>query len=561
MDKHAVIFAVAIVIAATASAAPDALASSPAAESCVAEIGPDSVDLLQVATASAKWPHPGCGTFVRTCYTALGLNSTEVERHTRYMLSANWTSWRAGFGDCCFRSGYRKSLCEAIGAELFSLPNAKQLGLDGGDLVRDAPEPYLGDFCDLAGTLVHLDSKLATLNDAEGLDLATVLLGGLATSHRRLLQRAWAKASIGAGAGHLKRLGMDWEDERQLLGCTTYDSCDATPSEDACNQVPGMGKCCHWVMVPMPTPGVHTEKCKAKEEGDVCEEVGDDQGLCTDLNCTWDDICIASFPASAHVAVLAHDSGAVVEVAIEDLVQGQRLVSPEVPAMDLGVAEHMADAHAQDVGSNSWLLDFVEISHERMHPGRPLLITAEHLLFRSPGPSIGHVDGASGVTPVDAAFGLVPAGNVRVGDFVLALLAPVPSAPQVPGEPMSSTAGSKPGVAQKETWERSRVTGVRRVRARGAFSPLTTSGRLVVEGVAVSSYSVATEAGRRAWSSSLFVRRHFQAFHHLLLLPTRLAHRFGWDIAALHDPAVARRWSSVADIFLAGGSRLAKLFG
>jgi len=120
----------------------------------------------------------------------------------------------------------------------------------------------------------------------------------------------------------------------------------------------------------------------------------------------------------------------------------------------------MIDMHSFEKGHANKIMEFVEISHELMNLERPLVMTGNHLLFVQRHDESG-----------EQSFVLERADAVQPGDAVLSL------------DP-----------ASKQT-RVSKVTGKRWVKARGVFAPQTTSGRLFVEGVAVSCLPLRTVFG------------------------------------------------------------------
>lgn len=66
------------------------------------------------------------------------------------------------------------------------------------------------------------------------------------------------------------------------------------------------------------------------------------------------------------------------------------------------------------------------------------------------------------------------------------------------------------------------IVQIRCVVARGALSPVTWSGRLLVDGVAVSSYAVHPGGMARAYEASPALQRHFEAVMHVVTLPFKL---------------------------------------
>lgn len=181
------------------------------------------------------------------------------------------------------------------------------------------------------------------------------------------------------------------------------------------------------------------------------------------------DTC-GCFPGTAEVrlqdgsskAVSALQQGDMVETFLED---GSVSYSPFV-----------LDFHT----ANKVMAEFVEISTST---GKPLRATPNHLVYTASG-------------------NFVRAAEVKVGDELLAF-----------------EAGSKVGKAAK-------VVDVRRVQDESIFSPLTDSGKLVVEGYAVSSYSLRSgemSAMRAALGQSVDVH----AVSHAMEQPVLALYRSG----------------------------------
>merc|ERR1712224_779766 len=122
-------------------------------------------------------------------------------------------------------------------------------------------------------------------------------------------------------------------------------------------------------------------------------------------NCSWYvslGVCDTCFPGSAHVSTY---NG---EVSISNLRRGDRLLSPVLETSELETASHMADAHDPDPKHETQVAEFLEITHELMPPGRPLMITKDHFIYKA---SKGETD-----TPV-----MVPAADVGTGDYIFAM--------------------------------------------------------------------------------------------------------------------------------------------
>jgi hypothetical protein len=87
----------------------------------------------------------------------------------------------------------------------------------------------------------------------------------------------------------------------------------------------------------------------------------------------------------------------------------------------------------------------------------------------------------------------------------------------------------------------SKVTSVRWVKAKGMYAPITTSGRLFVEGVAVSSMALSRRIWQDAWDLGSHSHKLRSLWSERLLLwslfPSRFLYESGMNFEWLHKPA------------------------
>lgn len=620
--------------------------------------------------------HQGCRNLIERC----GGNGAHGSLQAWY--TANWEAWQIGFTECCDLAGYDDGLCTSLNATLFDFSKvsaAKKRGFHKSDLVYKAPEPYLTDFCQEAGSILQLHFSHTPFLDGETAAMprskttsrpptpaALVQVGAQVhngvvyflkcgaptanvtcewrmkgtpdwspfSSPATWTQGFWVchwnrgnfnfhirmggditdeETAVAAGppscqsdaalagarepaalftqdlarAGHLRedrasgltntsvvrdravsaKLQMGSSGGAAAIAGELFrlsaqgglraarhrlDRCEADAAcEESIRTVQrylrtvvgeewafmkyAAAQDCMNRAFPMNCPRDqqslwgHETKGPAYTDELTCKQRYKNVGsvfFCARWNytCQWDpsdNKCVVStfdcFPSSAQVS-LARGG----EVSVSRLERGDRLLSPDVDAKGLLHADFMADAHMRDPGHEDAELEFVELTHELMKPARPLLITPRHFLF------------AAGT---DGDWAFVPAARLREGDRLLAMAA--------------NTTELAP----------SRVTAVRRVRARGAWSPLTTSGRLLVEGVAVSSYALRAGSQEALWESSPASRARSEALWHLGLLPTRILYWVGLDFGLLHNPRVSRFFMDVVDWLVASVSRLTAHLG
>jgi len=155
------------------------------------------------------------------------------------------------------------------------------------------------------------------------------------------------------------------------------------------------------------------------------------------------------FPATAQVRLQDGTTKTLEEVGPSDLVE------TTVDFQERGYERWLFDFHGS-MGARQAVVveDFVEFVHESEPP---LRITPNHFLY----------------VLRDGEPTLVLASSVVVGDVLL----------------VTTDAGVKP----------STISGLRMVKDRGIYAPLTFSGRLAVNGVVVSSYAASSSTMAKAW--------------------------------------------------------------
>jgi hypothetical protein len=174
----------------------------------------------------------------------------------------------------------------------------------------------------------------------------------------------------------------------------------------------------------------------------------------------------------------------------EDSMARSQARSQDIPN-DAKFCKFIYEPHQDDVEAASLVdADFIEVHHEVGHT--PLRLTPDHLLFVS--------------RQTNPIRGPIPAAALVVGDCVHALAA--------------STTQSVPCL--------SKVTDIKVVRDKGIVGAFTSSGRLFVEGVAVSSYTttegVESVVGQRPW-----LRSPYETLAHACVFPLRLLSYTQWS--------------------------------
>eukprot|EP00931_Biecheleriopsis_adriatica_P083866 TRINITY_DN5754_c0_g3_i1.p1 TRINITY_DN5754_c0_g3~~TRINITY_DN5754_c0_g3_i1.p1 ORF type:complete len:532 (-),score=86.59 TRINITY_DN5754_c0_g3_i1:213-1808(-) len=455
-----------------------------------------------------KDSHKGCNTMVDACATQTS--------DPALWFKSNWTAWKIGFGICCM-SKYNPLLCDELDTTLF---NFTDRNFSGGRLVKNTPDPQLEDFCTEADGLLTAHFGHETL-DGDEVPAPSLLqrITSTATSSTILkkavlnvgktagLKALFAKSSLHTRAQHA---------QNHISQCQEDTNCWAEVSSVQPWLLQLYERAKNIMEKPVCTKDIHDQAMahcgKYNNDKDQCvQQCAGGLGCCSWHSahskcwpyCTVDKsdegMC---FPAGSRVALASTD------VPVEELRRGAEVRSPEFGS-DAGTstAEFMIDNHAFEEGHATTITDFVKISHEFMRFGRPLMMTGDHLLFvQRPGED--H----------KPSWQLERADAVHEGDVVLSLDA--------------VTNRTRP----------STITGVDRVKARGAFAPLTTSGRLFVEGVAVSSLALSEESWRKAWDLASPEARTIWAERLLLtsILPSRILNYFGLEFDWLHKPQQAQ---------------------
>lgn len=186
-------------------------------------------------------------------------------------------------------------------------------------------------------------------------------------------------------------------------------------------------------------------------------------------------------------AALVQLPGAAQERPLSELRDGDLLASFGVDGGTVGSAEYMGDFHAGRDPTGA--VEYLKIAHECQQQDRPLLITANHLVYKArPAPAKGE---------------FVPAGDLRIGDALFALNC------SEDGEAGSSA-----------------VLGISKVLVTGFAAPISSNGQLWVEQVLVSSYALLSDRHLDLWKRGpALIRENVQEICHALALPIRVAHR------------------------------------
>jgi hypothetical protein len=282
----------------------------------------------------------------------------------------------------------------------------------------------------------------------------------------------------------------------------------------------------HWVC----TEG---KKCAEKYPANCAQVLSDIEAMPCKEIALWNKATFGGkcFPASALVTLSTGELEA-----IGNLRPGDRVSAPYLGGNgDAGLHssqasrgffadDFLAEMHERYPGHDNALLDFVEISHEHMQPGRPLRLTSAHLLpaWRRQdldSPLIPHSSLGSASSKLAA---LSPAGVLRIGDTLLAA---------VQGDLLPSN-----------------ITKIATVKSRGQFAPLTASGALLVEGVAVSSYALTRDDHEKVWDESPWLRAHVGQVWTLLAFPCRVLHFMGLPFMWMHEPIVHDMINNVLDV-------------
>eukprot|EP00928_Gymnodinium_smaydae_P089836 TRINITY_DN7372_c0_g4_i2.p1 TRINITY_DN7372_c0_g4~~TRINITY_DN7372_c0_g4_i2.p1 ORF type:complete len:747 (-),score=56.30 TRINITY_DN7372_c0_g4_i2:81-2321(-) len=214
----------------------------------------------------------------------------------------------------------------------------------------------------------------------------------------------------------------------------------------------------------------------------------------------------ACFPPNAGV-LLAPAYGAVdaAETSIQSLLPGDGLLGS-----DGELNTYLLDFHGGVAERKTLMTTYLRIEHDLQKPGRPLLVTANHLVF---------------VTHAEQKTKSMPAGEIRPGEH--ALLVSGTSRELMPSVVRSVEAVSLPGFA----------------------APLTSSGQLFVEHVLVSSYALLSEAQFTLWQKGpTMFRDETQRICHMVAFPFRFAHAFG--LGALYLDIVSMTFDRLSALLL-----------
>eukprot|EP00928_Gymnodinium_smaydae_P076283 TRINITY_DN5927_c0_g1_i9.p1 TRINITY_DN5927_c0_g1~~TRINITY_DN5927_c0_g1_i9.p1 ORF type:complete len:333 (-),score=31.42 TRINITY_DN5927_c0_g1_i9:168-1100(-) len=210
------------------------------------------------------------------------------------------------------------------------------------------------------------------------------------------------------------------------------------------------------------------------------------------------------FPPTALVRVadpLALSSIEDAERPLADLRTGERLLSETGHSNTF-----VLDFHESVPDRKTSLTKYLRIEHALQKHGRPLLVTANHLVFV--------------VTGAQQAAQAMPASEIRPGHVVLVF---------------SSDASRDSGKLIE-----SHVTSVGSVVLRGFAAPLSTSGTLFVEDVLVSSYALLSDAQLALWQRGpAILRENTHSICHMLAWPFRWAHALGWGSGYLSALSVS----------------------
>lgn len=425
----------------------------------------ESLQLLQThgQIVQAPWlsqqQNEGCATVVVACSGDVGDAKWQA---------MNWIDVEWEFHRCC-TSQYPSRLCEDLASEVWS-----QLPEDA--LVATTTSSITNQFCGEIGSFFSSHLMQQSLKTASAVGLVQFARGrsGGRNTFRQKVAECKANASCAS---------------RAAVFFQNYEKDD-----DGCEgELKGMAnEECGWIDSQW--------RCSPDEWRRV--EVGCDAGMATSIttengytakgsfHCLWDEArcegygnrycCHRNldhwyhtdcFPGSAKVML---SNGA--EIAVTEL-QPKQLLSSGAAGK---ATEFIINSHEFDPGFDSQQMSFLSFLHERMPEGRPLLITAKHMLQVQPS-CVG-------------AFLMATADNVQPDDCLQAVCS-------------SGMCSSK-------------VQQIQTKMSIGRYSPITSSGTLIVEGVAVSSYT-------RTGDGML---EGMQIWQHLQKLHLRLAHTFNLDL-------------------------------
>mmetsp|Transcript_118495 Transcript_118495/g.209444 ORF Transcript_118495/g.209444 Transcript_118495/m.209444 type:complete len:517 (-) Transcript_118495:238-1788(-) len=444
----------------------------------------------------------GCASFINKC------SPEKSDRHL--WVSGTFKEWEFGFDECCEQAGHGADTCHGISSELFdflspSSPSRKQMGMT---VVARAPHSMLCKFCEELGELVSLHfSHLAVAKT-----LVKEQVAMLSLKFKEVL----TMTEEGSGNASAFRVAA------KVQACRADADCRAQVSQVVFDRLQGQQDPRNWQYCPE-----GSLECFRAENSHNCRILSS----CNAGGCKWckqwdeyEQRCVPKSMMCSFAGVSKVWAADGFPVNISSLKPGDLLISPGTSAQH---TTHMIDAHAFDAGHDTDYIEFLSISHTMMEPGRPLLITANHLLFSSR-------DGDSWM--------LSRALDLHVGNYVQVLKH------EAPGE----------GDAEI-TFIPSKVIHVGQQFLRGYYSPLTTTGRLVVDGVAVSSYALTGASQNHIFETSSWARGNVEFLWHTALAPTRLWYSTGLPMQWLHDrnfAPVARSAFAAVDTICSGFAKL-----
>eukprot|EP00928_Gymnodinium_smaydae_P073849 TRINITY_DN5696_c0_g2_i4.p1 TRINITY_DN5696_c0_g2~~TRINITY_DN5696_c0_g2_i4.p1 ORF type:complete len:527 (-),score=58.28 TRINITY_DN5696_c0_g2_i4:52-1590(-) len=199
----------------------------------------------------------------------------------------------------------------------------------------------------------------------------------------------------------------------------------------------------------------------------------------------------ACFPPSAKVQVDPRRGSLGIERPLSELSPGDKLLGQHDE-----LNTYLLDFHADANGREFMPTSYLRIEHELQKTGRPLIITANHLVVAS--------------TRTDGRQVSVPAGLLHPEKH--ALLVSV----SVDGERGAKVVPSL-------------IKSVDTVVLPGFAAPLSSSGTLFVEGVLVSSFALLSDKQLALWQRGpSFVREHIQLICHIVAMPFRWASAAGY---------------------------------
>jgi len=250
-------------------------------------------------------------------------------------------------------------------------------------------------------------------------------------------------------------------DDRQCAGqlICLFNKCSEKAGEgDAC----GKNSDCDRVANLYCNSGVCTKKGDG-DLGDTCQDTNLDCAnpfVCSDGRCDrpwWWSLFPFCFSGNSIVEVQDRGRISMNALKIGDLV----LTSNGTFAKVYSFGHYQQKAETE----------FLQIQASSVYQNQALEITKDHLLYVCNG---------------NRNFQIVPAGTVKVGDFLIT-----------------------------ESGEATPITSIRKVQRRGAYAPLTTNGNIVVNGVLASNYV------SRAWLQGYLSGQTLHWLQHGAALPFR----------------------------------------